>query len=133
MGRLTQEETPKRRDQNISAGKKKGTNGGGLTEGLGETRNQRMLQGFQHGNRILERQVSLVASNPTMPLADLGTNTCLQEQWLGSGIYVQGSICDWTQTIQFTAELRGCENLDAETMVMRSTLCPQLSNMVGKR
>ena len=55
-----------------------------------------------------------MASKPTLLLADLGTNTCLQEQWLGSGIYVHGSICDWTQTIQFTAELSGCENPDAE-------------------
>ena len=34
---------------------------------------------------------------------------------MGSGIHVHGSICDWTQIIEFTAELRGCENPDAET------------------
>lgn len=56
-----------------------------------------------------------MASNPTLHLPDLGTKTSLQEQWLGSRIQVQGSICDWTQTIQFTVELRGYKNLEAET------------------
>ena len=38
--------------QNILVGKKKGPDGGSLTEGLGETgsTHQRMLQGLQHGN-----------------------------------------------------------------------------------
>ena len=76
---------------------------------------QRMLQELPHGNRILERQVFPVASKPTLQHADLGTKTCLQEQRLGSRIHVHGSICDWTQITEFTAELRGCENPDAET------------------
>ena len=48
----TTDATLQQQQQNILVGKKKGPNGGSLTEGLGETGStyQRMLQGLQRGN-----------------------------------------------------------------------------------